>query len=111
MVVAALLPARRLPAPSFCRLARALMVATLGQDLSEPFELYAPPAALAPLPAGTTPAPLGVRKPRFAVHRDGDWHRSVHVWLTDGQSLLLQRRSTHKVHPPPRGRKPIRAPA
>lgn len=80
------------------RLARALMVATLGQDLSEPFELYAPPAALGqPLPPGGTPSPLGLSKPRGAVHRDGDWHRSVHVWLTDGACLLLQRRSAHKV--------------
>jgi hypothetical protein len=83
---------------SVSRLARALMVATLGQDLSEPFELYSPPAALGqPLPPGGAPSPLGVSKPRGAVHRDGDWHRSVHVWLTDGSSLLLQRRSAHKV--------------
>ncbi|WP_437993653.1 NUDIX hydrolase [Sorangium sp. So ce145] len=25
--------------------------------------------------------PLGVRKARRLVHRDGDWHRSVHVWV------------------------------
>jgi hypothetical protein len=74
------------------------MVVTLGQDLSEPFELYAPPAVLGkPLPPGGVPLPLGVSKPRGNVHRDGDWHRSVHVWLTDGACLLLQRRSIHKV--------------
>ncbi|WP_437681050.1 NUDIX hydrolase [Sorangium sp. So ce131] len=25
--------------------------------------------------------PLGMRKARRLVHRDGDWHRSVHVWV------------------------------
>lgn len=25
--------------------------------------------------------PLGARKQRKLVHRDGDWHRSVHVWV------------------------------
>jgi len=85
----------------FSRLAQALMVATLGQDLSEPFELYSAPALLdRPLPVGQTPAALGMIKPRAAVHRDGDWHRSVHIWLTDGTSFLLQRRSVHKdTHP------------
>ncbi|AUX41781.1 NUDIX hydrolase [Sorangium cellulosum] len=28
-----------------------------------------------------TGRPLGVRKARRLVHRDGDWHRSVHVWV------------------------------
>ena len=27
-------------------------------------------------------APTGRIKPRAAVHRDGDWHRAVHVWVT-----------------------------
>lgn len=51
--------------------------------------------------------PLGIRKPRGEVHRDGDWHRSLHVWvlLTRGPEgaaataqpwVLLQRRSPHK---------------
>jgi isopentenyldiphosphate isomerase len=44
--------------------------------------------------------PLGVRKARAAVHRDGDWHRSVHIWvwgLVDGvPHLVLQRRSAGK---------------
>jgi len=32
--------------------------------------------------------PLGRTKPRADVHRDGDWHRSAHVWIFtgDGQS-------------------------
>jgi 8-oxo-dGTP pyrophosphatase MutT (NUDIX family) len=52
--------------------------------------------------------PLGVSKPRALVHRDGDWHRSLHLWVIlkdpSGRSgpsasapeLLLQRRSLAK---------------
>ena len=49
--------------------------------------------------------PAGRAKPRAAVHRDGDWHRSVHVWVAgrgtgpdgDGKPfLLLQRRAAGK---------------
>lgn len=45
--------------------------------------------------------PLGRTKPRAAVHRDGDWHRSVHVWVAgvaeDGALFLLfQRRGMGK---------------
>ena len=61
-----------------------------GQDVGELFELYAPPPRQdAPLPSGTTPTPLGIRKPRGEVHRDGDWHRSVHVWIAGGGGQLL----------------------
>jgi isopentenyldiphosphate isomerase len=40
---------------------------------------------------------LGLVKPRDQVHRDGDWHRSVALWIVraDGR-LLLQRRSMAK---------------
>ena len=50
------------------------------------------------LPDGT---PAGSRKTKDEVHRDGDWHRSVHVWIMtpDGQ-LLLQRRSLAKENHP-----------
>lgn len=52
-------------------------------------------------------APLGVSKARRDVHRDGDWHRSLHIWvaLRDGSGvagaspspcLLFQRRSAEK---------------
>lgn len=46
-------------------------------------------------------APLGLRKERALVHRDGDWHRSLHIWVViqgeDGSpELLLQRRSAEK---------------
>ncbi len=41
--------------------------------------------------------PTGVRKRRELVHRDGDWHRSIALWIVrrDGR-LVLQRRSTAK---------------
>ncbi|XP_038717609.1 nudix hydrolase 3 isoform X2 [Tripterygium wilfordii] len=40
----------------------------------------------------------GVSKPRGAVHRDGDYHRAVHVWIfaERTQQLLLQRRADCK---------------
>jgi isopentenyldiphosphate isomerase len=45
--------------------------------------------------------PLGRAKPRGEVHRDGDWHRSLHLWvlLTAGEDapcVLFQRRSRAK---------------
>jgi isopentenyldiphosphate isomerase len=48
--------------------------------------------------------PLGRTKPRGLVHRDGDWHRSLHLWVvltaTSPTSILLQRRSrTKDTHP------------
>jgi isopentenyldiphosphate isomerase len=59
------------------------------QDPDEPFDLYTR--------AG---APLGVQKPRREVHRDGDWHRSIHVWiwgLVEGAPhLVFQRRALGK---------------
>ncbi|KAJ1624160.1 NUDIX hydrolase domain-like protein [Pavlovales sp. CCMP2436] len=89
--------------PALPRVGRALVRASgiatpLGQDPSELFELYHAPCDLASrLPAGAQPLPLGTRKRRGEVHRDGDWHRSVHVWLVDESGgLLLQQRSVHK---------------
>ncbi|XP_051119712.1 nudix hydrolase 3-like [Andrographis paniculata] len=40
----------------------------------------------------------GVSKPRGEVHRDGDYHRAVHVWIfaESTQELLLQKRSDCK---------------
>ncbi|CAL5373229.1 unnamed protein product [Camellia sinensis] len=40
----------------------------------------------------------GNRKPRGDVHRDGDYHRAVHVWIysESTQELLLQRRADCK---------------
>jgi isopentenyldiphosphate isomerase len=45
--------------------------------------------------------PTGIAKPRAAVHRGGDWHRSIHVWVAgkdddDEPSLIFQRRSLLK---------------
>ncbi|GJR01639.1 NUDIX hydrolase 3 [Tanacetum coccineum] len=40
----------------------------------------------------------GLTKPRGAVHRDGDYHRAVHVWIfaQSTQQLLLQKRADCK---------------
>jgi isopentenyldiphosphate isomerase len=36
-------------------------------------------------------------KTKAAVHRDGDWHRSVYVWIvTPGDRILLQKRGETK---------------
>ena len=41
--------------------------------------------------------PTGERKPRGDVHRDGDWHRTVHVWVARSDShVLVQRRAEGK---------------
>jgi isopentenyldiphosphate isomerase len=44
--------------------------------------------------------PTGRTKARAEVHRDGDWHRAVHVWVTgvgdEGPFLTFQRRSLAK---------------
>jgi isopentenyldiphosphate isomerase len=40
----------------------------------------------------------GIVKPKSAVHRDGDWHRAVHVWIvTPAERLILQLRSREKI--------------
>jgi isopentenyl-diphosphate delta-isomerase len=43
----------------------------------------------------------GFRKPKSAIHRDGDWHRSAHIWILapDGR-FLVQRRSLRKENNP-----------
>ena len=72
----------------------------VGQDPDEEFALYQPPEVEdEPLPLGVDPTPLegNVWKGRAEVHRDGDWHRAVHVWITDGRgNLLMQYRSVSK---------------
>lgn len=41
--------------------------------------------------------PTGEKKIDNDVHRDGDWHRSVHVWIMNQrEELLLQLRSEKK---------------
>lgn len=41
--------------------------------------------------------PKGFSKARSLVHRDGDWHRSTHIWIlsSDGE-VLVQRRAAGK---------------
>lgn len=48
-----------------------------------------------------TAEPLGVQKPKPEIHRNGDWHRAIHVWIaaSDGR-VLLQRRSLAKENHP-----------
>jgi isopentenyldiphosphate isomerase len=63
---------------------------TLAQDPDEPFDVL--------LADGT---PTSVVKPRAAVHRDGDWHRALHIWVagrddTGEPFLIFQRRSAAK---------------
>lgn len=45
-------------------------------------------------------SPTGRTKPRGEVHRDGDWHRAVHVWVygvdRDGGYLLMNQRGRFK---------------
>ncbi len=43
----------------------------------------------------------GKIKNREEVHRDGDWHKSVHIWIVnDKNEVLLQKRSPNKdSHP------------
>jgi isopentenyldiphosphate isomerase len=60
----------------------------MAQDPGELFDLYSADGAS-----------LGRTKPRALVHRDGDWHRSVHVWVlveAAAPTLLFQRRSREK---------------
>ena len=44
--------------------------------------------------------PLGRSKARGEVHRDGDWHRSLHLWVWGIESgeafVIFQRRSMTK---------------
>lgn len=42
-------------------------------------------------------SPTGERKERNLVHRDGDWHRSFHLWVVNADNqVLFQRRSAEK---------------
>ena len=45
--------------------------------------------------------PLGVRKRRADVHRDGDWHRAIHCWVVGQYAngtpyVVFQRRAENK---------------
>ncbi len=39
---------------------------------------------------------MGTAKPRDEIHKDGSWHASVHIWVLDGDQVLLQKRSENK---------------
>ncbi len=39
---------------------------------------------------------LGFKKERSKVHRDGDWHKGIHIWIIKGNKILLQKRSPWK---------------
>jgi isopentenyldiphosphate isomerase len=94
----------------------------LAQNSAELFDVY--PAPPTPLHHNTIitpkwgeiyfpcPRPTGERKERCRIHKDGDWHRSIHVWIiqrsgitpqSNGEetvTVLLQRRSPYKdTHP------------
>jgi len=62
---------------------------TVAQDPTERFDLVDPLGQ-----------PLGQTKARGEVHRDGDWHRAVHVWVVNVSEgvpwVLLQRRGLTK---------------
>ena len=70
---------------------------TAAQDPGEMFDVMEPPPSQWDPPT-SRPVGTGAIKARAAVHRDRDWHRSVHVWLLDpvGRALLLQKRSMKK---------------
>lgn len=49
-------------------------------------------------PDGT---PLGRAKAKSLVHRDGDWHRTAHLWIvTPDRRVLLQKRASSKINHP-----------
>ena len=65
----------------------ALLGVLRAQDPNEPFDVL-----------DADGRPLGRVKARGAVHRDGDWHRSMHLWVVSRpeRAVLLQRRGRHK---------------
>lgn len=63
---------------------------SLAQDPDEPFDVL--------LADGS---PIGIAKARAEVHRDGDWHRALHLWVAGRDELgepflIFQRRSALK---------------
>lgn len=43
---------------------------------------------------------LGFAKDRSEVHAKGLWHRTVHIWVFDGERILFQERSREKPNFP-----------
>ena len=67
------------------------------QDAQEMFDIMETPTADFDM-YKDRPVPTGHQKARAAVHKDGDWHRSVHIWLVDFSkgTIALQKRSPNK---------------
>ena len=41
-----------------------------------------------------------ITKKRTEVHRDGDWHKAVHIWIiNENGDILLQRRASNRDYP------------
>lgn len=51
---------------------------------------------------GPDGVPTGTTLPRSEVHRQGLWHRSSHLWVVDGDRVLLQQRHPGKETDPGR---------
>mmetsp|Transcript_3002 Transcript_3002/g.6856 ORF Transcript_3002/g.6856 Transcript_3002/m.6856 type:complete len:206 (+) Transcript_3002:668-1285(+) len=68
------------------------------QSASEVFDVMLPPQSEGFDIFTMKGVPTGEAKARALVHRDKDWHRSVHVWLVDraAQQVALQKRSPNK---------------
>lgn len=59
----------------------------MGKDSGEMFDVFLGPESLSALTE--PPRPAGFRKARGLVHADGDWHRSVHIWLHNSKVLMV----------------------
>lgn len=61
----------------------------MGQDSGEMFDVFlAPPEGILSV-LSEPPRPAGFRKARGLVHADGDWHRSVHIWLHNSKVMTV----------------------
>lgn len=70
---------------------------SVAQDGKEPFEVMRRPPGNFDM-FKDRPESAGYNKVREEVHRDADWHRSVHVWIIDRKcrQVALQLRSASK---------------
>lgn len=60
----------------------------VGQDSGEMFDVFLPPEGGSLSVLSEPPRPAGFRKARGLVHADGDWHRSVHIWLHNSKVIV-----------------------
>lgn len=60
----------------------------VGQDSGEMFDVFLPPEGGSLSVLSEPPRPAGFRKARGLVHADGDWHRSVHIWLHNSKVMM-----------------------